>query len=89
MTPMSRKIAKYTIPPAPKVPMPQVAPDIFQTVKNLSNSFSELAAKYEFLNKEVRIQREVYIQALTNLGYDIDRIRDLDRKIRKEIAGGK
>ncbi len=85
----SKPIRKYTIPPAPKVPDPLSEGNMDERVQSLHTSFNELKRSYALLDKEVRIQREVYIQALTILGCDPTRIRDLDRKIRRELSNGK
>lgn len=85
----SKPLRKYTIPPAPKVPTPLNEGDMDERVQSLHASFNELKRSYTMLDKEVRIQREVYIQALTMLGCDPTRIRDLDRKIRRELSSGK
>lgn len=78
----SRKIPrKPTIPPIPI--MRPINIGEADTLQGLREQVNTLTTQVGMLDRELRLQREVYLQALSFLGYDIDRIRDLDRKIRE------
>lgn len=83
---MTRRRVKPTIPPAPRPPLIEVVGDPNETVRILNERVNVLTQHVTRLNREIRLQRKVYLQTMSLLGYDMDRLRVLDRKIREEIG---
>lgn len=66
----------HTIPPLPVLTLDKE--------DNLETLFLKLKERIVALDAELKIQRKVHLQTFAVLGYDPDRIRELDRKIREE-----